>query len=147
MIRIGEVGVLTLVTAASAVVTAYLYRPRQPGSDEKLARSPAWESWYALPEPDRATWLQLYRSIAQRPDAEDVWSRARRFARLPDAEQRRMGTLYQALRDVLDSLPTHRQLSLRSLPEAARAEAVYRILETEMPERLSQLRRRLGSNP
>ena len=145
--RIGIASVLTLVVAASAVITALVCRPSRPVSREKLVRPTSWEEWYALSEADRAGWIQLYRTIAQRPDAEEVWGRTRRFAGLPDGEKQRLGALYAVLYEVLESLPAPRQAALRSLPETARADAVYKILEAERPGRLAELRQRLGLQP
>jgi hypothetical protein len=145
--RIGTASVLSLVVAASAVTTALVYRPGRSGSGEKPVRPTSWEEWYALSEADRTTWIELYRTISRRPDSEEVWGRARRFAGLPDGEKQRLGALYAVLREVLEGLPAPRRAALRSLPETARADAVYKILETEMPGRLAELRGRPGSKP
>jgi hypothetical protein len=145
--KVGTASVMILVAAASAVTTAVVYRPDQAAGPEQPGKPTSWAEWCGLSESDRAAQLQLYRTIAQRPDAEEVWRRARRFAALSDAERKRLGTVYAAMREVLDRLPSSRQAALRSLPEAARADAVYQILQTEGPERLTQLRQRLGARP
>ena len=146
MQRAKLVAVLGAITAICAGITALLYEPQTAPPPVGASRDEAASPWDRLPEFERRALSLRYRAIAGRPDADDVFQRVREFADLPAAEQAQLRMLYRVLEDAIKDLPPARQRSLRSLHERARAEAVYRLLESQSPETIADLRNRLDGH-
>lgn len=141
--RISVILSLAALAAGFGAATAVVYRPEQRGAREEPPRPAGRERWDAMSKAARSALLERYQTIARRPDAGEVWRRAKRFAALPAAEQKQLRSLHAVMQEVLAKLPASRRLALLGLPERARAEAVYRLLESESPEKLAELRRQL----
>ena len=111
--RLRQFAGLAGLVAASAWLTAALYRPVAPAPDERLAR------WNALSGPQQAALTYRYQAIAGRGNAAETLRRARQFAVLAPAEQARLRWLHDFLENWLNELPASRRLALLTLHERA----------------------------
>lgn len=130
---------LAAVALLAALLSAGLYHPAPP-SGQPRADMRARQRWDELTAAEQRGLVQLYRTVASRPDAGDMFERARRFAALPPSGQARLRELHDVLGAVLARLPADRRRALLLLHERARAEELYRLLAAEQPQVLARLR-------
>jgi hypothetical protein len=132
--------VLALVALAAGLATARLFRPAPAAGEPARSDGLAQQRWRALRPAEQLALRRLYGALASRPDAAEMFQRARRFAALPEPGQLRLRELQQVLSSVLARLPPGRRRELLLLHERARAEKLYHLLEAEQPQVLARLR-------
>jgi len=145
MPRAREILLLVAVGAIFAVGAARLsFIPY--GSRATVAEAPS-QRWCRLSQTDRGAYTRLFQSVAERPDGSEVFRRVRRFAALPAGDQARLRALWDAVERALADQPGVTRRALWSLQQRARAEALYRLLETEAPDVLRAARERARASP
>ena len=146
MHRLALVAALSVLAAACALTTSWLY-PAQRGAPDGGARETEFSAeWRGLSEPERLSLSVRYEIVAERADAARVFRVARQFAALSEDDQARLRALHEVLESTLSVLSPAERGSLRSLHERARAEAIYRLLEARSPDVIADLRKRLNKD-
>ncbi len=129
--------IAALLGAANVMVFVQARRDAGPPTERPAT---AWERWLARSPTERLAAVRHYQEISRRDDADVVLWRARQFARLAPERKERLRDVLSILQETLDAQsPVQRGDWLRS-SEQVRAFLAYRVLLTEQPQRLAELR-------
>ena len=140
VLRHGTAILVTIAALLGAANVLVFVQARRDAGPPTQRPATAWERWLASSPAERLAAVRHYQEIAQREDADIVLRRAHQFARLAPERKQRLRDVLGILQETLDAQPPAQRGDWLRSSEQVRAFLAYRVLLTEQPQRLAELR-------
>lgn len=142
-LRLIRITILVGLFCGAATVTVLFTTPRVP----RASADPLLERWRNLDQEQQQAYIAQHAALVRQPDGAAILRRAQTFAELSARERDYLHQAHELMREALARMTVADRAWLRSLPERARAEAIYRVAAAQLPNELAELRAVLDAGP